>query len=383
AAANLGQALDRLHAEGLYVVDLRPARLYLGLVQSALPKAHGPLPLASLAAFLRGLGSLLQAGLPLLACLTVLEEEAVGPALRTACEHVKRSLAEGQSLSFALAQQGKRFPPFLIAMIKTAEATGKLDVVCTRLAQNYLRELRLRQKLGQAAAYPLFVLGLAGVVSVVMIQVVLPPFLSLVSEVEAALPAPTRLLLALSQWDNQLRLGAAIGAVALLAGLALATPTGRVLRDDLLLRVPFLKELLVKTHLLRLAQTLSLCLAGGLSLPQALDLAQGSVFNHRLRKEVQLLGEGVRAGNNLSSLLHRARGCPTRLVQMVRVGEEAGTLEQMLAQAADLYEEEVNRFLTVLAAVAEPALLLVAGVAVLFVLLALVLPLLSVMEALG
>jgi type IV pilus assembly protein PilC len=264
-------------------------------------------------------------------------------------------------------------------MTEAAEATGNLDKVFSRLAANYEREVRLREKLWSAAAYPLFVLCLAAVVSVLMVRLVLPQFLSLLGDIQVALPVPTRLLLALGRPREQLWLVLVIGVLAAANYILLRTHRGARFRDRQVLKLPLIGSVVARAHLARFCHSLSLCLRSGIPLISALDLVKQTALNRVFVDELERVQAGIQRGAGLAELLASSRAFPKLLVQMVRVGEEAGNLEEMLEQVAEFYERELDYSLAMLSAVAEPALILLVGGIVGFIVLSIMLPLLSVM----
>ena len=215
------------------------------------------------------------------------------------------------------------------------------------------------------------------VVSLLMVRLVLPQFLSLLGDVQSALPAPTRLLLALGEPRRQLRLLLAGGILAALASILLATRRGSRWRDGRVLKLPLIGPLLLRAHLARFCRSLSLALRSGIPLVAALDLVKRTALNHVFVSELERIQAGIQRGGTLADLFAQSRIFPGPLVQMVRVGEEAGNLEEMLAEVGAFYERELDHYLAVLTAVAEPALILFVGGIVGFIVLALMLPLLS------
>ncbi|BCV25058.1 type II secretion system F family protein [Gelria sp. Kuro-4] len=377
AVETVAEAVTELHNQGLFVVNIEAVRKTRQRTPARWHPARRGVPLKTLVVFLRQFSSLFRAGLPLLACLNLLAREAASPVLRDACRSLRQEIARGRSLSQALKSQGRLFPPLLVHMTEAAEATGNLDEVYDRLAANYEREARLREKLGSAAAYPVFVLCLAVAVSLLMVRLVLPQFLSLLGDVQAALPAPTRLLLALGEPRRQLRLLLAGGILTALASILLATRRGSRWRDGRVLKLPLIGPLLLRAHLARFCRSLSLALRSGIPLVAALDLVKRTALNHVFVSELERIQAGIQRGGTLADLFAQSRIFPGPLVQMVRVGEEAGNLEEMLAEVGAFYERELDHYLAVLTAVAEPALILFVGGIVGFIVLALMLPLLS------
>jgi type IV pilus assembly protein PilC len=379
AVETVREAVTQLHNQGLFIVNIEEGPMPARLGSATWRSSRRSVPLKGLAIFLRQFSSLFSAGLPLLSCLTILEQESTYPALRDACRSLREEITRGRSLSQALRSQGRLFPPLLIYMTEAAEATGNLDKVFSRLAANYEREVRLREKLWSAAAYPLFVLCLAAVVSVLMVRLVLPQFLSLLGDIQVALPVPTRLLLALGRPREQLWLVLVIGVLAAANYILLRTHRGARFRDRQVLKLPLIGSVVARAHLARFCHSLSLCLRSGIPLISALDLVKQTALNRVFVDELERVQAGIQRGAGLAELLASSRAFPKLLVQMVRVGEEAGNLEEMLEQVAEFYERELDYSLAMLSAVAEPALILLVGGIVGFIVLSIMLPLLSVM----
>ncbi|MGI6604218.1 MAG: type II secretion system F family protein [bacterium] len=379
SASSTPEAIAALHKQGLYIVHLTEPQEGCNYIfkLARFTSSKRRLPLKAVVIFLRQLSSLIRAGLPLMDCLEVLEQEAFYPALSRVCARVREGLIRGHSLSGALESQGIVFPPLVVPMTRAAEATGKLAEVYKHLAVAYERELKLRERLWTAAAYPFVVLALALVVCIVMVKFVLPQFLTLVTGSDIHLPRATSLLLAFAETKTLFTVLFALLFLVVAFALLTNTPRGAYYKDFLLLQLPIVGSLLSRMHLARLCRGLSLCLANGIALAPALDIVKGTAANRFLQDQLEIVKRGLQSGQRLADLLAHNTVFPGLVVQMARIGEESGRLKDMLLEVANFYDQEVENSIVLLSALAEPTLIILVGGVVGFVVLALALPLIT------
>lgn len=323
-----------------------------------------------------------QAGLPLVTALAVLARQGSKRAHLTAAR-VLRLIHRGDSLGEALARSGVAFPAVHLALIRSGELSGQLDRVLDRLAAMAEGEVALRAKIRSAMLYPLMVLLVALVVLLFMVLFVVPSFAGIFRDLHAELPLATRILL---QVAAVVRAWGHVGAgllVALVAGALLwaRTPGGRRSLDGILLRVPVLGTLAGYQILGRLTRGLALLLGGGIPLLEALDAAGTIAGNSLYARALIEARQGVARGESLAESLRYTGVIPDFVVEMVRVGEQAGSVEAMLTSAADAYDRQAAEMVANLTSLLEPVLLVVIGGLVGVMVLALLLPVLSLLGA--
>ncbi|MFQ5418858.1 MAG: type II secretion system F family protein [Anaerolineae bacterium] len=373
-------AEENLWQQGLTVAQLTSVRRRPSL-HELFPTFFG-VKKRALIIFSRQLATLLTSGINILRGLRLLADQASSRALRHVLDEVILSLQRGQSFSEALAAHPLAFPPIYVSTIAVGERSGNLEEVLRRLADYLEREEALARKLTNALAYPAFVLFVAVGVVILMLTVALPPIADLVQSFNAELPWPTRALIAFSDFMS------IYGVYILFTTLVLAAvsafwmgqPSGRRVRDALFLRIPLISRVVVQGQIARFAHTASVLVRAGLPLSEVMGLVQETINNVIIREAFDRARVALLSGQGLSNPLSAESLFPPLLAQMVRVGEETGTLEENLAVLATFYEEEVDRLTQRLAATVEPALTIFVGLIVAFIALSMVMPMYSLIS---
>ncbi len=383
-AKSLEEAQGQLHQQGLLVISLKACRSRARLLERLLLSLVSTgSKLQFLSRFVRQLSNLSRVGLPFLTCLQIITDETKQPLYKRALTELGHDVAQGKSLAKAISKQDHLFPPLLVQMTAAAEAAGKLEEVYDQLADTYQQELELRRKIAAVAAYPVLVLSLALVGAVVVSRLAVPHLEELLAYSGASLPLLTKMLLLLGQPSTWHVLLVLIGVLIVLSLILWLTPSGTRIRNLMLLRTPVLGSLILRFHLARTCHVLSLCLGCGIPLLTALSIAEQAALIQTLSDEIKQLRAGSQLGLSLTSQLRTIKAVPSFLVQMVRVGEETGCMPEMLQQVGNILGNDVRHSLTILVAWLEPLLIVTAGVVVAVAVLGILLPLLTLVDALG
>jgi type IV pilus assembly protein PilC len=324
--------------------------------------------------FSRQLGVFVKAGIPILDALRVIAEETTDNLLRKVLAEMIDALLAGDTFATAASGHPVAFPRYYVGMLNSAELTGHLDVVLTQLAEYIERDMESREKLTSAMVYPAVVLGLSVVTVTVLSVFVLPRFKTFFSSLNAKLPLPTRMLLAvtgfLSTWWIPLLV---IGVVALVAGVVVfRTARGRAYFDAVFLRIPVAGDLLRHAILERICRILSSMMMAGVALPEAMAVTAEATSNAVFRRGMTTIREEMMEGRGLAEPLARSGLFPGAARQMFRVGEETGTLEEQLQTAATFYGRELEYKMKRFTGLFEPMVIIVMGVVVGFVAVALI-----------
>jgi type IV pilus assembly protein PilC len=322
----------------------------------------------------RQLAVFLRSGVSVLEAFTVLIEETTDKLMKKALIGMRESLEAGSRFSEAASLHTELFPAYAIEVLRSAELTGNLDAVLDQLSDYLEREIETKHKVNSALAYPMVVLGLAVVVSVILVVYVLPKFKTFFTSLHAKLPLPTRMLLAFANWIGTW--GPYLGTffvVALIVSLiAMRTPQGRELRDRAILRIPIVGNLVNTAILERFCRLLASMTVAGVALPEALAVTTGATNNVVFRKGLTTARGAMMRGEGLAGPLSATGLFPGAARQMFRVGEDTGTLDDQLAAAANYLDREldykIKRFTTAI----EPAVIIAVGLIVGFVAIALV-----------
>ncbi len=334
-------------------------------------------------ALTREMAALLEAGIPIPQALETLGEEEENPAMKEVVGKISEAVRTGLSFSAALEQHPKLFSTLYVSMVRVGEEAGALNKVMTDLAGLLEHEDEVRGEVLSAVSYPLFVLGFGAVTVVVLLTVVLPRLFSMLQEMLDVLPLPTLILLTVSgflhhnwPWILTLVVGAA-------AGLRwfMKTPDGARLWDASKLRVPVMGGVFRSAALSRFARTLGTLVKSGVSLLPALKIVENTIGNIILAGLVAQVAEDTRGGHSLATPLRKLGVFPKTVVQMINVGEETGKLDEMLLKVADIEERHMRARTKTLISLLGPALILAVGSLVGFMVIALLLPIFKMSQA--
>jgi len=330
--------------------------------------------------FTRQLSDLLEAGLTLMRALNVIQDQTENPRLQEILGDIVSHVRDGKSFSDALAVYPKVFPPIYVSMVRSGEVGGILGGVLARLADFSEKEEELQGKVRAAMAYPaLICLVGMGTVAVLLIFVV-PKLVLLFQDVGQVLPLPTQILIAVSNGVAKYWWGALlIAALGGFLGKRQSLPQGaRLAIDRIKLRLPVWGSLIKKVEIARFARSLATLLSHGVPILQAMQSVYQATGNEMLKGELQKIGDQLRGGTTLSQGMRLSRIFPNLVINMVSVGEEAGSLDRSLIKIADTYEREADRAMKMMTALVEPVMILVMGSVVGFIVVSMLLPIFQI-----
>lgn len=333
--------------------------------------------------FNQELVTLIRAGLPLLHCLDILLERMEEGSLRTALTNVRKRVRAGESLSEAFAAQGDLFPPIYSSSLTAGERSGELDTVLERYV-DYVKKLRsIRSRVKQALVYPAFLLVMSVAVVGVLIFFAIPKFVGMYQDFGAELPLMTRMIVALSGFliTNIWWLSGLVLALVIGGRIFLHSERGRHMWDRWKLHLPVLGGVLRKYSVSEMSRTLSILLRGGIPLVTALDVTSGAVGNTMIRRHLRRVAGEVREGKALWESLDRAGFMTDLALEMIKVGESTGALDQMLYRVSEFHDEQVDHRIGYLMTLFEPVMLAVMGGIVVVLLLSMYLPIFNTINA--
>ena len=310
--------------------------------------------------------ALVRAGLTVPDALALAAERPDNPALGAILVRVREDIANGAALSEACARHPEAFDRLYVAALRTGEKTGDFAAVLARY-QDYVRHrVRLRRKIRQALAYPVFLLIALAVVLAVLFVFVMPRFAAMYNDMGAALPLPTRVLLSIVEHMHLIAPALAVLALAVAWGWRAwrATDTGRRQLGRLQERLPYVGEVARVSACAQLARSLSTLLAGGTPLVEALRTAAGSIANRLYLDRLEDCTRRVTEGSSLAQAVRAAGLMPPMAARLIEVGEASGALDTMLSEVAQFYEEMLDVRLARVMALVEPLLMLLMGVLV-------------------
>src|SRR6267378_3286126 len=336
--------------------------------------------------FTRQLATLIDSGLPLLRSLNVLSKQERDPVLKRTTEALADSVQGGNTFSDALAQHPKIFNELYVSMVKAGELGGVLEVVLTRLAEFQEKAQKIKNKVLAAMVYPIIVLTLALSILSFLLVFIVPRFQMIFHEMLGDKPLPTITLVVIGASDfAQKNWAFIIGAiVALIIGIKLLarTRSGRAGLDRLKLRLPLFGDLMRKTAISRFSRTLGTLVTSGVSILQALNITRETAGNRVIADAISQVHDRVKEGESIVQPLESSGAFPPMVVSMIDVGEETGQLPEMLLKIADVYDDEVDNAVVALTSILEPLMIVFLAVVVGTIVIALFLPLISIITTL-
>jgi len=334
-------------------------------------------------AFTREMAALLGASIPIPQALEGLGEEEPNPAFKAVLQAMANSVRKGSSLSAALGEHPALFDSLYASMIRVGEEAGALPLVMNDLANLLEHQDEIRGEVVTAVSYPLFVMGFGVLTVVILLTVVLPRLFTMLQEMLRVLPLPTLILLRTSEFLQNYWGAVLIGLIALAAGIRwfARTPQGRARIDGWKLKVPVLGPVFLASALSRFARTLGTLVKSGVSLLPALKIVEHTIGNVALGKLIAQVSEDTRGGDSLAGPLRKLGVFPRTVVQMIAVGEESGQLDSMLLKVAEIEEREMRAKTKTLISLLAPALILLVGALVGFMVIALLLPIFKMSRA--
>jgi MSHA biogenesis protein MshG len=326
--------------------------------------------------FSRQMYSLLKAGVPILRALAGLQESSINPAFKDTLRGLRENLESGRNLSASMHRQGGAFSPFYTAMVFVGETTGRLEEIFLRLFEHLEFQEQMRIQVKSALRYPMFVVAIMAVAVGVINLFVIPAFAKVYEGFGAKLPLITQWLVGFSNfmvsyWWVMFGL---IAAAGMGFKLWVGTPAGRATWDRAKLRIPIAGRIILKATLARFARSFGLALRSGVTAVQSLTLVAQVVDNAYLSQRIEKMREGVERGESILRTAVASGAFTPIALQMILVGEESGSLDDMMDEVADMYTRETDYELKTLSAQIEPILIVMLGVLVLILALGVFLP---------
>lgn len=376
-------AVEQLRDRGLLPLSVNEAKggLFRGGLGQPLFSKRRALSRKAIGLFTQQLASLLGAGMPLDRALTILIGVAEDEQSKTLLERVQEKVRGGSALADALEAQGA-FSRFYLNMIRAGEAGGALETVLKRLNEFLERSQALRETVTSALIYPTILLTVAALSVIILLTFVVPQFERLFADAGKALPLATQIVIAIGNgfqhywWAGLL----VIGLIVMTVRRQLSQPENRARWDHWLLRLPLIGDLIAKVETARLSRTLGTLLGNGVSLLNALTIVRETLSNQVLAVALGEVAEHAKTGRGLAEPLLETGNFPKLAVQMIRVGEETGQLQEMLIQVADTYDGEVQTAVKRLLTLLEPVLILGLGVVIAAIIMSILVAILSLNE---
>lgn len=375
-------ALSRLRDMGLSPVSVDESAMGTGLNREINLSFGQAVKLKDLSVMARQMSTMIGAGLSLLRTLHILSEQTDNKTLAKVLTEVRGDIETGGTLSQAFGKHRNVFPPLMIHLIAAGETGGFLDDALNAVATAFEKEVKLKSTVQSAMAYPIVVVGMAIVAVIAMIWFIVPIFEGMFSDLGGALPLPTQILVTISAnmvWLGPLLFVAAI-AFSVWWGKNKHAPEVRAVLDPALLKLPVFGELLRKIALARFTRNFAALLKAGVPIVLALQVVGEISGNSVILQASNRIADAVREGRPVAEQLAQEPVFPPMVVQMVAVGEDAGSMELMLSKIADSYDSDIETTTAQMTSIIEP--ILIAGVGALIggMIIALYMPVFSIFE---
>jgi len=325
---------------------------------------------------LRQLAALVSSKLPLVDCLNALMEQTENVPLKKIFTHVRERVIEGSPLSTAMADHPSVFSKIDINMVKAGETGGALDLILVRLADFAESRVKFKKKVDNAMAYPMVLIMASSIILIILMSIVMPKIIGIFKSMKIALPIYTRILIAVTNFiSNFWWLIVIIGFIAIIGFIYWKkTENGEHAWDQWKLRFPVFSKIHKKIAIARFTRTLSILLKSGIPLVESLSISGPAMGNRIMEDAVAKITRLVGEGEDFSSPVKKSGMFPAMVVQLIQAGEQSGELEEMLEKAAELYEDDVDASVSTLTSMVEPAIILVMGIAVGFIVISILMP---------
>ncbi|MBI3947341.1 MAG: type II secretion system F family protein [Armatimonadetes bacterium] len=388
-AENQQQASERLRASGLRVSEIKQAsRFSMAALNAGMQKMSG-VKSQTLVIFSRQFATMINAGIPVIRCLDVLESQTDDPAFGPVMTRVKSDVMAGKTLTESLLRHPKAFSPLFCSMVRAAEVGGILDVVLNRLAVFLEKEAEIRSKVKSAMMYPSVIFFFAIFVTTGLFLFVLPTFKKMFSDIQIdgkplELPFLSQMIFTIGDFVKNFF----YIPVLLVVGLVVAykslkrTEEGKRLIDRTKLKLPIVGDLIRKIAISRFSRTFGTLTQSGVPIMQALEIVADTAGNHIVRDAVLAARQNIREGQRLSGPLEASGVFPPMVTQMIEIGEEAGKISEMLEKIADFYDTEVDATIKGLTSMIEPIMIMFVGSVVGLIAVAVLMPIPKMQEAL-
>ncbi|MGB3292716.1 MAG: type II secretion system F family protein [Phormidesmis sp.] len=385
-AQSPSEARNLMSQQGMHIQDIKENRgisFSMADIQTSMAKVT----VKDKAVFSRQFAALVSSGVALVRGIGILADQGPNPKLKAALQGINADVQQGTNLSDSMRKHPKCFDNLYVSMVQAGEVGGVLDEVLNRLAK-LLEDLnRLQNQIKSAMAYPVTVGFLATTIFIGMTVFLLPIFAEIFEDLGAPLPLFTRVLMAISKmlrtWYLTLGLIGVISALVFIYKQYYKTPVGRVTMDGFFLKMPLFGDLAQKSATARFCRTFGSLSRSGVPILTALEIVRDTSGNQVIANAIASAQTEIQSGGMISLALQEHGVFPVMAIQMISIGEETGELDQMLMKVADFYEDEVEQAVKALTSIMEPIMIVVLGGMVGSILVAMYLPMFSVMDHLG
>ena len=381
AADNKQAVIEELRKRNLTIISVEEVKESSFTKKSFSSKKVRP---DEIVIFSRQLATMVEAGIPILQGLEALQDQVVHPTFKKVLTTVKEDIQHGSSLSAAFAKHPIIFDTLFVNMVKVGETGGVLSAVLDRISAYMEKTLKLKRKVKSALTYPIVVVSMAIIITIVLLVKVVPTFAGIYDSFDQELPMLTQMLIGISNILKE-QIAYYIGGLMLIAfGLRKwhKTDRGALVIDGALLKLPIFGELLRKVAISRFSRTLATLIQSGVPILESLDIVQKTIGNRVLENVVDEVKTTVREGESLAGPLVKSGVFPTMVTRMISIGEKTGQMEKMLLKIAEFYDDQIDAAVDGLTSIIEPLIIGVLGIVIGFIVIALFMPIMNITQIL-
>ncbi len=345
----------------------------------------GSVSFKQLTTFTTQLSTLQDAGLPIVRSIKILEGQCKAGLLKRTLTLVAEDVESGATFSEALGKHPRIFDKLYVNMVKAGEAGGVLDTILRRLAEFMEKSQKLKKRIVGAAVYPVAVLSVAGLILAGIMIMVVPQFKKIFGDLKVPLPAITEMLITGSDFLVYWWFLIPIGVFAIIVAYKMFTghKTGKLIADKIFLSIPIFGDIIRKSSISRFTRTLGTLVSSGVPILEALAIVRNAIGNQIISNAIGAVHESIREGESIAEPLAQSGEFDDIVVNMIDVGEETGELDKMLIKIADTYDEEVDILVGSMISLLEPMLIIFMGLIIGFIVVALFVPLITLVQKLG
>ncbi len=389
-AQDAQELVRQLKAQNLMIIRVEqaqkkssPLSIQTGPSKRSRLGKSGGIKLDDLVVFSRQMATLVAAGIPLIQALDILAGQVDKEKFRWVLHRMYSDVQTGKSFSEAMQAHTKVFSALFIHMVRAGEMSGKLQEILDRVAHYFEKSSALQKKVKAAVMYPAAVSIMAFLITFFMLAFVIPQFATIFDGLGAKLPAPTQILITISNYlaANWWWILALLGGGYFLFQKFIRSPWGRLPWDSFTLRMPIFGVIILKVAVSKFSRTLSTLLRSGVSILAALEIVSKTSDNARVEKVITDLSQSVKRGESIAGPLEKSEIFPSMVVRMIAIGEETGELEEMLTKIADFYDTQVDTAVSGLTSLIEPLIIAFLGVVIGGIVIALFLPILTLTQS--
>lgn len=335
-----------------------------------------------LAVFCKQVYAMLKAGVTIVNCLDILKQQTESRRLREYIRLMHEDLQKGNTFSESLRKYKGVFPEIFMSMVEAGELSGSIDVIMDRLSKHYEKENKIENKIKSAMTYPIILSVVCVGVVVFLLTSVMPTFVEMYVSSGVSLPKLTKIIINIGNFIKEFWVLILLGIVifVFVVSFIVRIPRIRIKKDYMQLKIPLVKKLIIKIAASRFSRTLPTLLGSGVSLLNALETVSGVIGNTYVGEKIEEIKEDVRRGLPLSLLLEQQGIFPPMVYYMIKVGEDSGSIEEVLDKTADFYDEEIETAIQRLTTMMEPVMIIVMAVIIGFIVISMVLPMFEMVK---